>query len=55
MTPGDQLGGITLSGVLTAFHKEWGAGGRSMAPKTMEEHKSAIRMFEEFTRGPVAV
>ncbi|WP_277021496.1 MULTISPECIES: site-specific integrase [Paracoccus] len=55
MAPGDRPSGTTLSDVLTAFHKERGAGGRSLAPKTMEEHKSAVRMFEEFKGGPVAV
>lgn len=55
MTPGERPNGTTLSDVLKAFHKERSAGGRSLASKTMEEHKSAVRMFEEFTGGPVAV
>jgi integrase len=48
MTPGARGTGTTLSDVLTAFHKERNAGGRSLAPKTMDEHKTAVRMFEEF-------
>lgn len=47
--------GTTLAQVLTAFHKERNAGGRSLAPKTMDEHHSAVRMFEEFMGSPVAV
>lgn len=47
--------GTTLAQVLTAFHKERNAGGRSLASKTMDEHHSAVRMFEEFMGGPVAV
>lgn len=39
--------GATLSDVLKAFHKERSAGGRSLAAKTMDEHRSAVRMFEE--------
>ena len=48
MTPGARGTGTTLSDVLTGFHKERSAGGQSLAPKTMDEHKTAIRMFEEF-------
>lgn len=55
MVPGDRPSGTTLSDVLTAFHKERSAGGRSLAPKTTDEHKSAVRMFEEFKGGPIAV
>lgn len=55
MAPGDRPTGTTMLDVLTAFHKERSAGGRSLAVKTMDEHKSAVRMFEEFMGGPVAV
>lgn len=48
MTPGTRGTGTTLSDVLTAFRKERAAGGRSLATKTMDEHKAAVRMFEEF-------
>ncbi len=50
-----QRSGTTLSEVLAAFHKERTAGGNSLAPKTIEEHKNAVRMFEEFLGHPVAV
>ena len=41
-------GAITLSEVLTKFHRERSAGTGSLAAKTMEEHKNAVRMFNEF-------
>lgn len=47
--------GATLSEVLTAFHKERSAGGRSLAEKTMDEHRSAVRMFEEYLGEPLPV
>ncbi|MCA0996296.1 tyrosine-type recombinase/integrase [Alloyangia pacifica] len=47
--------GMTLSEALSAFHKERTAGGSTLAPKTMEEHKNAVRMFNEFMGGEVAV
>lgn len=47
--------GMTLSGALSAFHKERTAGGSTLAPKTMEEHRNAVRMFSEFMGGEVAV
>ena len=47
--------GISLSSALTAFHKERTAGGSTLAPKTMEEHRNAVRMFSEFMGGEVAV
>ena len=40
--------GRTLSDMLKDFHTERSAGGRSLSPKTMEEHKVAVRMLEEF-------
>lgn len=47
--------GISLSDALRAFHKERTAGGSTLAPKTMEEHRNAVRMFSEFMGGEVAV
>lgn len=47
--------GLTLSQVLTAFHKERSAGGGTLATKTMEEHRNAVRMFNEFAGGDVTV
>lgn len=47
--------GATLSDVLTAFHRERTAGGRTLAEKTMSEHKVAVRMFDEFMGGSVPV
>lgn len=47
--------GKTLSEVLLAFHKERSAGGRSLAEKTMDEHRVAVRMFEEVRGGAIAV
>lgn len=47
--------GMTLSGALSAFHKERTAGGSTLAPKTMEEHRNAVRMFSEFIGGDVVV
>jgi integrase len=46
-------GGKTLSEVLEAFHSERTAGSRTLAEKTMAEHKVAIRMFEEFMGGAI--
>ncbi len=40
--------GRTLSDMLKDFHTERTAGGRSLSPKTMDEHKVAVRMLEEF-------
>ena len=48
-------GGLTLSKLLEAFHAERGAGGRTLAPKTMEEHKVAVRMLTEYLGGDVPV
>lgn len=45
----------TLSDVLTAFHRERTAGGRTLAEKTMAEHKVAIRMFDQFMGDSVPV
>jgi site-specific recombinase XerD len=47
-TPKDRGTGETLTTILNAFHKERTAGNRTLAEKTMAEHKVAIRMFEEF-------
>ncbi|MCA0207316.1 MAG: site-specific integrase [Proteobacteria bacterium] len=47
--------GATLSQVLTAFHKERAAGGSSLSAKTISEHKTAVRMFEEFMGGEVRI
>jgi integrase len=47
--------GTTLSAALTAFHKERTAGGSTLAEKTMEEHKNAVRMFNEFMGGETSV
>ena len=55
MQPGTRPTGTTLVDVLAAFHKERTAGGRSLAPRTMEEHHAAVRMFEEHMGGPVMV
>lgn len=44
----DRGKGKNLSEVLDAFHKERTAGGRTLAEKTMAEHKVAVRMFDEF-------
>jgi hypothetical protein len=41
-------GGMTLASALAAFHKERTAGGGTLAAKTMEEHRNAVRMFNEF-------
>jgi integrase len=46
--PRKQAGGASLTAILKAFHKERTAGNRSLAEKTMDEHKVAVRMFEEF-------
>lgn len=46
--------GMTLSAALTAFHKERTAGGSTLAKKTMEEHRNAVRMFNEFMGGEIA-
>lgn len=43
--------GMTLTEALVAFHKERTAGGGTLAPKTMEEHRNAARMFNEFMEG----
>jgi integrase len=40
--------GITLTEALRSFHKERTAGGNTLAAKTMEEHRNAVRMFNEF-------
>jgi len=46
--PADRGSGATLSDVLAAFHRERTAGARTLAERTMEEHKTAVRMFDEF-------
>lgn len=55
MVSGTSATGTTLSDVLAAFHKERTARGRSLATKTMDEHKTAIRMFEQFVGYSVPV
>ncbi|MRX51328.1 tyrosine-type recombinase/integrase [Paracoccus sp. S-4012] len=55
MAPAERKGGPTLSDLLGAFHNERSAGGRSLAQKTMDEHKGAVRMFEEFLGQTVPV
>ncbi|MCE5973418.1 site-specific integrase [Sinirhodobacter sp. WL0062] len=52
--PGSR-GGITLSEALTAFHNERSAGGSTLAPKTMAEHRNSVRMFNEFMGSDLAV
>ncbi|WP_415184321.1 hypothetical protein [Phaeovulum sp.] len=46
---------ISLSEALNAFHEERTAGGNSLAAKTMEEHRNAVRMFKEFIGADIAV
>ena len=55
MVPGARGTGTTLSDILASFHKERSAGGRSLATKTMDEHKTAVRMFEEFAGKSIPV
>jgi integrase len=43
-----KAGGMTLTEALAAFHKERTAGAGTLAPRTMEEHRNAARMFNEF-------
>ena len=45
--------GTTLSDILEAFHQERTSGTRTLAQKTMDEHKSAVRMLGEFLGGTV--
>lgn len=40
--------GRALSSMLADFHKERTAGTRTLSEKTMEEHKVAVRMLEEY-------
>lgn len=54
-TGGGRSGGLTLTEALAAFHEERTAGGSTLAPKTMEEHRNAVRMFNEFMGADVAV
>lgn len=46
-----KAGGVTVTEALAAFHKERTAGGGTLAPRTMEEHRNAARMFNEFMEG----
>ena len=57
VSPANQVAAdsMLLSDALTAFHSERTAGGSTLAPKTMEEHRNAVRMFSEFMGGEVAV
>lgn len=50
-----KTGGMTLTDALKAFHAERTAGGSTLAAKTMEEHRNAARMFNEFMGGETAV
>lgn len=47
--------GLPLSEALAGFHAERTAGGSTLAPKTMEEHRNAVRMFNEFLGSDRAV
>lgn len=47
--------GKTLSEALAGFHRERMAGGSTLAQKTMEEHRNAVRMFNEFMGGETAL
>lgn len=47
--------GMTLTEALAAFHKERTAGGGTLAPRTMDEHRNAARMFNEFMEGDTAI
>jgi len=40
--------GRALSSMLSDFHKERTAGTRTLSEKTMDEHKVAVRMLEEY-------
>ncbi|MCO5159827.1 MAG: site-specific integrase [Mesorhizobium sp.] len=51
--PADRGKGATLGDILAAFHRERTAGNRTLAEKTMEEHRVAVRMLEEFLGGKV--
>lgn len=55
LAPKDRGKGATLSDVLEAFHRERTAGARTLADKTMAEHKVAVRMFDEFMTRPMPV
>ncbi|MBU3033980.1 hypothetical protein [Tritonibacter mobilis] len=46
---------MTLTDALGAFHNERAAGGGSLAPKTIAEHKNAVRMFNEFAGCEIGV
>lgn len=48
-------GSMTLTEALTSFHGERTAGGNTLALKTMEEHRNATRMFNEFMGGETAI
>jgi integrase len=51
--PEDRGSGATLSDILTPFHRERTSGTRNLAQKTIDEHKTAVRMFHEFMGGNV--
>ena len=51
----DRSKGLTLTQTLSAFHSERTAGSSTLAPKTMEEHRNAVRMFNEFMGTDIAV
>ena len=44
-----------LSDALAGFHRERMAGQTTLAKKTMEEHRIAVRMFTEFWGSDMAI
>lgn len=46
-----KVNGVSLLEALAAFHGERTSGRSTLAPKTMEEHRNAVRMFNEFMGG----
>lgn len=53
VTAGSQGRGATLNDALAGFHRERNAGSGSLAARTIEEHRNAVRMFNEFCGGEV--
>ncbi|MCV0394316.1 MAG: site-specific integrase [Rhizobiaceae bacterium] len=49
----DRGTGKTLTEIVAAFHRERTAGNRTLAARTMEEHRTAVRMLEEHLGGSV--
>lgn len=52
---GTRSAGPKLSEALAGFHAERSAGGGTLAAKTMEEHRNAVRMFNEFVGADLGV